>query len=168
MELKQRRLLLKIKSKILDNGVQIKRKDLFNKNETIVPFDSISDQIVTSFVISKLYLFICIFFCAIFLFNSYDYFIGTTTKNPAHVKDVIFSFMWFSMAAIGTWMRSVRYIGIVCAGTSLFFMDKKGSQNPRNYIDSILEARKHYFNCLETEYKNEERCHVPELNGILN
>ena len=49
MELVQRRMLLKIESKIVDNGVYIRHKDLFNKDETVVPFESISDQIVKSF-----------------------------------------------------------------------------------------------------------------------
>ena len=121
MVFKQRRLALRIESEILHNGVRIKEKDVFNEYETVVPFEHISDQIITTFNISKLYLLICVGFLTLFLFNVYDFYFqaDSSTRAPATGRDVIASFVWLSVAALGTWMRSVKYIGIACAGTNI-------------------------------------------------
>ena len=147
MVFKQRRLALRIESEILPNGVRIKEKDVFNEYETVVPFEHISNQIITTFNISKLYLVICVVFLTLFLFNVYDFYFQTNSsaRGPATGRDVIASLVWLSVATLGTWMRSVKYIGIACAGSNIFFLDKKGKQNPSEYLQNILNTRNNYL-----------------------
>ena len=143
---------------------------MFNKDETIVPFESISDQIVKSFSISKLFLLICFFFLALFVFNTYHYYFGTNTNNPAELSAVIKPLVWFALATTGTWMRSVKYIGITCAGTDLFFMDIKGKQNPQTFIDEIIKAKYKYFKDLDKEFnlKNDNDDNFLESNVTIH
>ena len=166
MLFKQRRLALRIESEILSNGVRIKEKDLFNEYETIVPFEHISDQIITSFSISKLYILICVGLFTLFLFNLYDFHFQTevSERAPATSRDVIFSLFWAVLAVVGTWMRSVRYIGIACIGTNLFFFNDKGKQNPNKYMQNIINARDSYLQqrmsqYVDTEADNYEHTH---------
>ena len=168
MVFKQRRLALRIESEILPNGVRIKEKDLFNEYETIVPFEHISDQIITSFNISKLYLLICAGFLTLFIFNMYDFYFPSedSARVAATGRDVLVSFVWLSVAAVGTWMRSVKYIGIACVGASLFFLDDKGKQNPSEYVQKILDTRDQYLQWLSsqnTSFEHEESNEPQEL-----
>lgn len=158
MLFKQRRLALSIESEILPNGVRIKEKDLFSNRESVVPFEHISDQIVRSFVVSKLFIAITLGMFVLFGFNIYDYYfpVVDSPRGPVTGRDVVSSFMWLAIAAIGTWMRSARYIGIVCTGVSLFFFDSKGKDNPADFMERILRARNGYFEYLRSQYTNQK------------
>ncbi|MFC3153491.1 hypothetical protein ACFOEK_20800 [Litoribrevibacter euphylliae] len=150
MVFQQKRIALSIESEILPNGVRIKEKDLFNTYETVIPYEHISDQVIKSFNLSKLYLIICVFFGALFLINIYDFYFYSegAGRPPATSRDILFSLVWFLLASFGTWMRSVKYIGIACAGGNLFFLDVKGKQDPEKYLNQILHSRDFYFQSL--------------------
>lgn len=147
MSFKQRRLALRIESEILPFGVRYREQDLFGDHDTVVPFEHISDQLVSAFRVSKLYLAITLGLLLLLVFNVYDYLFQTpdSARVPATGRDVALSFAWFAIAATGTWMRSVRYYGIVCTGTSLVFFDGRGRDDPRDYVRGILAARNAYL-----------------------
>lgn len=158
MIFKQRRLALSIESEILPNGVRIREKDLFSSREAIIPYEHISDQVVKSFVVSKLFLAITLGMLLFFGFNFYDYYFsaGDSPRGPVTGRHVVMSFAWFAIAATGTWMRSARYVGIVCMGVGLFFFDRKGKDDPAGFIERIFAARNGYFEFLRNRYAEQQ------------
>ena len=91
----------------------------------------------------------------VFLFNCYDFFIDNIAKHPAKISDLMKSFFWFSLAAGGTWMRSLKYKIIVCAGSSIVLMDCKGKQNPDNFINYIFSARDNYLSKINSQHSHD-------------
>lgn len=138
---KQRRGLIKISAEIHEDGVYYQQKDIFKFFETKYPFEHIGDELVSYFNVSRLYMLIVLFATILFILTLASYLSG----GDASFESVLWIGLWATIAAFGTWMRSVKYIGFFTSGGDLFFMDLKGKKSPRAFINNLETQKRIYF-----------------------
>lgn len=140
MKLSQSRGLLRIDSEILSDGVFYRERGLLSSNETKIPFEQIADELVRTFHVPRLYLFISLFF-ALALGYRFVRFVSTDTVS---VASLLWSGILFLVPTVGTWMNSPHYVGYLTGRGGLLFFDKKGAQDPGHYLEEIQQAKERY------------------------
>jgi len=141
LKLSQSRGVLRIDSEILQDGVYYRERGLLSSNETKVPFEHIAGELIRSFHVPRLYLFITVFF-ALLLGLRIVRFVSTNTVS---IGSLIWSAILFVAPALGTWMQSPKYVGYLTSRGGLLFFDKKGSEDPTEYLAEIQRARVVYL-----------------------
>ena len=131
--LKQRRGLLTIEAEVLPIGVRRKERGPFRSYESMVRFEELPDEITRAFYVSRLYLAISGFFLFLLVYRFYEF----SISGKATLGGLLFSALWFVVAAIGTWMQSPHYIGFHSGATSLMFFDVKGKEDPTQFLMNI-------------------------------
>lgn len=140
MKLSQSRGILRIDSEILPDGVFYRERGLLSSNETKIPFEHIADDLVRTFHVSRLYLFISLFFALAFGYRL----IRFVTTDTVSLPSLVWSAILFAMPTLGTWMQSPHYVGYLTSRGGLFFFDKKGAQDPNPYLEEIQRAKERY------------------------
>ena len=141
MKLSQSRGVLRIDSEILSDGVFYRERGLLSSNETKIPFEHIAGELVRTFHVPRLYLFISVFFALAFGYRLVR-FVSTDTVS---LLSLVWSGILFLVPTFGTWMQSPRYVGYLTSRGGLLFFDKQGAQDPSRYLEEIQHARERYF-----------------------
>jgi hypothetical protein len=150
VKLSQSRGLLRIDSEILSDGVFYRERGLLSSNETKIPFEQIAGELVRTFHVPRLYLFISVFF-ALALGYRLVRFVSTDTVS---LPSLLWSGVLFLVPAFGTWMQSPRYVGYLTSRGGLLFFDKTGAQDPSGYLEEIQQARERYFHAQDRRRLN--------------
>lgn len=156
--LKQSRGIMRIDAEILEDGVRYAERDFLRSFRTTVPFEHISDELTHAFHVSRLYLVITIFFVAAFVLRLYHF----VTSEGVSWGSLLWALFLALLAAGGTWMRSARYVGYSAAGADLLFFDKKGPQDPHEFLQAIQDAKSRYFHERYREAHSADSAASPE------
>jgi hypothetical protein len=141
VKLSQSRGVLRIDSEIVSDGVFYRERSLLSSNETKIPFEHISAELVRSFHVPRLYLFISLFFALLFGIRLFRY----LSNEGVSVLSLAWSGVLFVVPALGTWMQSPNFVGYQTSRGALLFFDRKGPQDPGPYLDEIQRARAVYL-----------------------
>lgn len=141
MKLSQSRGVLRIDSEILSDGVFYRERGLLSSNEMKIPFEQISDELVRTFHVPRLYLFISLFFALAFAYRL----IRFVSTDAVSLPSLLWSLILFIVPTAGTWMQSPHYLGYLTSRGGLLFFDKKGAQDPGRYLEEIRQAKERYF-----------------------
>jgi hypothetical protein len=140
LKLSQTRGLLRIDSEIKADGVYYRERGLLSSNETTIPFEQIAGEVIRTFHVPRLYLFITLFFALLLGLRVFRFVSSDTVSVPS----LIWSTVLFLMPAFGTWMQSPHYVGYLTSRGGLLFFDKQGTQDPTPYLEEIQKARAAY------------------------
>ena len=141
MKLSQSRGLLRIDSEILSDGVLYRERGLLSSNEMKIPFEQIADDLVRTFHVPRLYLFISLFFALAFGYRLVRF----MTTNTVSIPSLVWSAILFVMPTLGTWMQSPHYVGYLTGRGGLLFFDKTGDQDPHAYLQEVQQAKERYL-----------------------
>ena len=108
LKLTQSRGILRIDSEIVSDGVMYSERGLLTSHETKIPFEHIADELVRTFHVPRLYLFISLFFALAFGYRL----IRFLSTNQVSLLSLLWSAILFAMPTLGTWMQSPTYWGI--------------------------------------------------------
>jgi len=158
LKLTQSRGILRIDSEIVSDGVMYSERGLLSSHETKIPFEYIADELVRTFHVSRLYLFISLFFALAFAYRLVR-FISTDDVSPL---SLLWSGILFVVPTLGTWMQSPTYVGYLSSRGGLLFFDKRGTQDPNPHLEAIQQAKAAYLRTGGTEAKS---AHVHNPNG---
>jgi hypothetical protein len=150
LKLTQSRGILRIDSEIVSDGVMYSERGLLTSHETKIPFEHIADELVRTFHVPRLYLFISLFFALAFGYRLVR-FISTDDVSPL---SLLWSGILFAVPTLGTWMQSPTYVGYLSSRGGLLFFDKRGPQDPNPYLEAIQQAKAAYFRTGGTEAKS--------------
>ena len=156
MKLSQSRGFLRIDSEILPDGIFYRERGLLSSHESKIPFDHIADDLIRTFHVPRLYLFISLFFALAFGYRL----IRFLNTNTVSVPSLVWSGILFLAPALGTWMQSPHYIGYVTSRGGLFFFDTKGAGDPNDYLQQIQQAKERYLRIQDgraTEMQSEDK-----------
>jgi hypothetical protein len=140
-KLAQSRGLLRIDSEIVSDGVVYRERGVLTSHETKIPFEHIADELVRSFHVPRLYLFISLFFALAFGYRL----IRFTSTNQVSLLSLLWSGILFAAPTLGTWMHSPTYVGYLSSRGGLLFFDKRGTQDPNPYLAEIQKAKAAYL-----------------------
>ena len=129
MKLSQSRGFLRIDSEILPDGIFYRERGLLSSHESKIPFEHIADDLIRTFHVPRLYLFISLFFALAFGYRL----IRFLNTNTVSVPSLVWSGILFVVPALGTWIQSPHYIGYPTSRGGLFFFDTKGAADPNEY-----------------------------------
>jgi len=141
VKLSQSRALLRIDAEITSDGVHYRERGVLSSNEFKVPFELIADDRLRTFHVPRLYLFISLFFALAFGYRLIRFFAGENVSLPS----LLWSAVLFVVPTFGTWMNSPPYVGYLTSRGALLFFDKKGSQDPSQFLDEIQRTKAAYF-----------------------
>ena len=150
LKLTQSRGILRIDSEIVADGVMYSERGLLTSHETKIPFEYIADERVRTFHVSRLYLFISLFFALAFGYRLVRF----MSTDDVTVLSLLWSGILFVMPTLGTWMQSPTYVGYLSSRGGLLFFDKRGSQDPNPYLEAIQQAKAAYLRTDGTEAKS--------------
>ena len=158
MKLSQSRALLRIDSEIVGDGVVYSERGFLWSNESKIPFEQIADELVRTFHVPRLYLFISLFFALAFGYRLFRF----LSTDAVSLPSLVWSGILFAVPTFGTWMQSPRYVGYLAARGALFFFDTRGAQDPTRYLEAIREAKAAY---LRTRYAEAGSQYATDPNG---
>lgn len=161
MRLSQSRGVLRIDSEILFDGVFYRERGLLSSNETKIPFEQIADELVRTFHVPRLYLFISLFFALAFGYRL----IRFVSTDSVSLPSLLWSGILFVVPTLGTWMQSPRYVGYLTSRGGLLFFDKKGAQDPSRFLEEIQQAKQRYFDAQQHRGLNVQAGHEGDPNG---
>jgi hypothetical protein len=141
LKLSQSRGVLRIDSEIRPDGVFYRERGLLSSNESKVPFEHIGDDLVRTFHVPRLYLFISLFFGLLLGLRVFRF----MSTNTVSLGSLIWSTVLFAVPSLGTWMQSPKYVGYLTSRGGLLFFEKKGAEDPAQYLEEIQGARAAYF-----------------------
>jgi hypothetical protein len=158
LKLTQSRGILRIDSEIVADGVMYSERGLLTSHETKIPFEHIADERVRTFHVSRLYLFISLFFALAFGYRLVRF----MSTDDVTVLSLLWSGILFVVPTLGTWMQSPTYVGYLSSRGGLLFFDKRGTQDPNPYLEAIQQAKAAYLRTGGTAAKS---AHVHNPNG---
>jgi hypothetical protein len=127
-------------------------------HETKIPFEHIADERVRTFHVSRLYLFISLFFALAFGYRLVRF----MSTDDVTVLSLLWSGILFVVPTLGTWMQSPTYVGYLSSRGGLLSFDKRGTQDPNPYLEAIQQAKAAYLRTGGTDAKS---AHVHNPNG---
>ena len=138
---KQSRVFLRLEAEILEEGVRFVEKDVLRSYERLIPYPEIVESQARYFSVNRIYLLISVALVSLLVLRCHTYF----TEGTVTLSNLLWVGFWALAASLGTWVRAVRYVGFHATGGGIFFFDQKGTRNPSEFLDQIMEARRRYF-----------------------
>jgi hypothetical protein len=161
LKLTQSRGLLRIESEIVPDGVVYRERGVLTSHETKIPFEHIADEIVRTFHVPRLYLFISLFFALAFGYRL----IRFISTNQVSLLSLVWSGILFAVPTLGTWMHSPAYVGYLSSRGGLLFFDKRGTQDPNPYLEKIQQAKAEYLRRRYPDNEEAQSGHDPDPSG---
>ena len=141
MKLSQSRGFLRIDSEILPDGIFYRERGLLSSHESKIPFEHIADDLIRTFHVPRLYLFISLFFALAFGYRL----IRFLNTNTVSVPSLVWSGILFVVPALGTWMQSPHYIGYLTSRAGCSSSTQRARQNRTSTCSRSSKPRSDIF-----------------------